>query len=268
MRRLWKVVLCFRLQCVLLTSGNREFPLESDKNFIALSAILRLATKYGAKRMRENAIQTLQRKFPSTLLDWDLLAENATLHWTSDPISVINLAREVSAFTVMPAAMAFLTNDASAGEVFGIQVHEGTRLRTPPRTLKAPEDIRGFALMKEYNHYSVVTLINFVYGLGKDCQQPPELEPHPSGMAPVGARRHEHRASICSKVFGGFADMLAMKLKREDLMGYRQFSKLVWQEGMSQELPICRQCRLHFKNGCQYHQEKWWNNIPHILGLP
>jgi hypothetical protein len=218
--------------------------------------------------MRENAIQALQRKFPFTLFDWDLLSENSTFRqWTCDPILVINLARKVHAFSLMPAAMATLSNNASAGEVFGVPVHEGTRQRNSSHALKAPEDMIGFALMKEYNHVSVVRLIDFVYEVGRDCIQPPELDPSSSVRSPVGTRRAEQRGSICSKIFHGMGDILAVKLKREDAMGYREFSMMVCQDVMSPKRPICRWCRSRFQNGYKDHRESWWNGIPGILGL-
>jgi hypothetical protein len=258
----------FALQVVwLLIGGRREFPLESDRDFIALSAILRLATKYHSNRMRENAIKVFQRKFPAKLSDWDPLAEHRTFRWTCDPILVINLAREVSAFSLVPAAMAFLTNDASAGEVFGVQVHDGTRQRNSLHRLNAPEDIAGFALMKEYNHVSVVSLINFVREVGRHCIQPPEPEPGISGMSPVGTRR-QPRASICSGLFHGLANSSALRLMREDPMGYRDFGIMVQQEGMSQNLHICRRCRSSLRNGYEDHRRSWWDGIPRILGLP
>jgi hypothetical protein len=265
----WKVIVFFLHQnlCDLLIGGPREFPLGSNHDFIQVAGILRLATKYGAKRLRENAIKALQRKFPSTLSDWDLLAENAIFRWTCDPIPVINLAREVGAFSIIPAAMASLTNDSSAGEVFRIHVHDGTRTHNTPHTLIAPEDIRAFALMKEYNHFSIVRMIKFLRELGSDCIQPPVPEPRPIGMSPVGTRRHECRASICSKVSRGLADGLVVKLMTEDPMGFRDFGIVVGQDVMSQKLRICHRCRSILKNGYADHREHWWNGIPRVLGL-
>jgi len=249
--------------------GPREFPLESDEDLTILSGILRLATKYGAKHMRDNALQVLRRKFPSSLSDWDSLAENARFRWTCDPIPVINLVREVSAFSPMPAAMAFLTNNSSAGEVFAVQVHEGTGQRSSLHKLRASEDIKGFALMKEYDHASVVKMINFIREVGSNCKQPPEPESRPNGMSPVGTLRHEFRASICSGIFHEVADNLALKfMMREDPMGYRDFGMMVLQDVMSQRRPICRRCRVSFKTGYVEHRDSWWNGIPHILGLP
>ena len=253
-----------------LIGGCRAFTLESDHDFIALSAILRLSTKYGSKRMCENALHALQQKFPTTFSAWDSLAEKAMFRlWTCEPIAVINLARRVSAYSLLPAAMASLSNDSSIGEVFGVRVHDGTRQRRSQHELESAEDIKGFVLMKEYNHASIVRLIDFVHEVGRDCKQPPEPEPHPSGlMSPVGTRRQQPRASICSSIFRELADMLAVKLKREDPMGYREFILMVRQDGILRKLPICQRCRLTLKNGYESHREDWWKGIPHILGLP
>lgn len=123
--------------------------------------------------------------------------------------------------------------------------------------------------MKEHNHGCVVRLINFVHEVGRECKQPPEPEPRPSlGMSPVGTRRQEYRASICSKIFRGLADILVMKLNREDPMGYHDFSMLVWDEGTSQKLPVCRRCLSSFKSGWEDLRSHWWSDISNILDLP
>jgi len=256
---------------IALTKGcGRAFPLETNYDFMALSAILRLSTKYRSKRLRENAIHALQQKFPSTFAAWDSLAEKAVFRqWTCEPIPVINLARQVAAVSLLPAAMASLSNDASAGEVFGVRVHDGTRQRRSPHELESCEDIIGFTLMKEYNHVSITKLIDFVREVGRDCIQPPEPEPRPNGMmSPVGTRRAQPQASICSNAFHRLADVLTVKLKREDPIGYREFTLMVREDGISQKLSICQRCRLTLKNGYESHRENWWKGIPHILGLP
>jgi hypothetical protein len=121
--------------------------------------------------------------------------------------------------------------------------------------------------MKEFNHFSIVRMVKFLHEVGNDCIQPPEPEPRPIGMSPVGTRRHDYRASICSKVSRGLADGLAVKLMTEDPMGFREFGILVWQDVMSQKLRICHRCRSILKNGYAEHRKHWWDGIPRILGL-
>jgi hypothetical protein len=254
----------------LFIVGCREFPLDSDRDLIALSAILRLATKYHSKHIYENAIRVLQRHFPSTLSDWRRVIDNARFHWNCDAVAVINLAQEVRAFSVMPAAMASLTNGTSAAEVFGIPVHTGTMMRNTPHILNNPRDIEGFALMKDHNHVFIVRLIGFVRDVGRDCIQPPEPVSGPGGMSPVGTRPHEFRTSVCSRIFHDLADSFAVKLtNEEDQMGFHDFSNLVWQDWtlISQRLSICRGCRSRLKNGYEDIRKNWWDGIPLILGL-
>jgi len=245
---------------------GKLFTLESEQDFIALSGILRLATKYHVRHMREDVLRAFRLEFPSNLVDWDRIADSALFRWTCDPIPVINLARELSAVFLIPPAMAFLTNDASAGEVFGVPVHEGTRRRIPLHPFGTLEDIQGFALMKEYNHVSIVRMITFVRNVGRDCKQPPEPEPRPRGMSPVGTQRGI-RPSICSKGFHRTAGILTLMLVTEDPIGYRDFCIEVWLEVMEKKLAVCRRCRRNFETGYGEHRRIWWAGIARILGV-
>ena len=239
----------------------RGFSLEERKDFIPLAGILRLATKYGANNLRINSLRAFEQKYPSSLAAWERLASRRTY----DPVLIINLAREVSTLSILPAAMTSLANSTSAGELFDLPLHETTPQRIPLHSLNA-QDVRGFVLMKEYNHVSIVRMLHFIRGLGRDCIQPPELETRSTIMAPVGTPRREPRVSVCAKIFPRVADMLALKLVSEDPVGYHDFGMEV-QETMQQKWPICRRCRANFEMGYADHRADWWAGIPRVLGI-
>lgn len=90
---------------------------------------------------------------PSTLAGFDGAIETvaSSSAWSPDPILITNLARETSAFALLPAAMAILTNDTSAGEAFGVRLHANTPAHVPHYALN-PTDALTFGLMKELHH--------------------------------------------------------------------------------------------------------------------
>lgn len=82
----------------------REFPF--------LAGVLRLSTKYLLESLRDICIAYLQRDFPLTLEEWDRREKTVTdpngryspRDSIPNPILVINLARELSLHTILPAA--------------------------------------------------------------------------------------------------------------------------------------------------------------------
>ncbi|KAF8578183.1 hypothetical protein K439DRAFT_1648845 [Ramaria rubella] len=81
-------------------------------DFTAISAILRLSTKYFFGELRRRALGRLRLDWPSTLAEWDRREKAATsstgLYKPSltrtNPILIINLARELCLPSLLPAA--------------------------------------------------------------------------------------------------------------------------------------------------------------------
>ncbi|RDB16512.1 hypothetical protein Hypma_002723 [Hypsizygus marmoreus] len=97
-------------------SRTTGFPLESDAEF---NTFLLLATEYGAETMRAKALFTVETRLPSTLGGWDQMREALTGNqWRPDRILAINLVHKVESFSILPTAIASLTNDTSASEIW------------------------------------------------------------------------------------------------------------------------------------------------------
>lgn len=245
------------------------FPFESLTDFNALAGALRLATKYGADEVRANALATLERRYPSTLASWDRIRSHtaASAPWECDRVLIINLAREVEAFSILPSAMAMLTNDSSAGEVFGVPLHSFTPRRTlSPHSRLNPDDERGFALMKEYNHVSIVLMLKFIRSVGEGCTRPPERTPVKVGRAPVGASTLRPRASQCKETFKEIAAGLLELLVLENPVGYADFVGSV-DRVMQDRERVCKVCWQAFKGGYVERRKRWWEELPRVLGF-
>ncbi|KAF8073439.1 hypothetical protein FPV67DRAFT_1477841 [Lyophyllum atratum] len=260
------------LSCFLLAlheDAGGYFPFESLTDYNVLAGVLRLATKYGADAVRANALATLEKLYPSTLTAWDRIRSRPDAHirWDCDRVLIINLAREVHAFSILPSAMAMLTNDSSAGEVFGVSLHPCTPRRTlSPHSRLNPDDERGFALMKEFNHVSIVLMLKFIRDVGKGCTRPPERTPVVAGRAPVGARSLRPRASLCRETFKEIAAGLLELLVLENPVGYADFVGSV-DRVMQDRERVCKICWQAFREGYVERRKKWWQELPRVLGF-
>ncbi|GLB45498.1 hypothetical protein LshimejAT787_2300580 [Lyophyllum shimeji] len=260
--------LSYFLEALLDETGS-HFPFESLSDFYALAGALRLATKYGAEEVRTNAIATLERRYPTTLSGWDRIRSYSAgcAPWECDRVLIINLAREVEAFSILPSAMAMLTNDSSAGEVFGVPLHPFTPRRTlSPHSRLNPDDERGFALMKEFNHVSIVLMLKFIRSVGAGCKRPPERTPANAGRAPVGASTLRPRASQCKQTFKEIAAGLLELLVLENPVGYADFVGSV-DRVMQDRERVCRVCWQDFRAGYVKRRQSWWEEVPRVLGF-
>ncbi|KAJ7644015.1 hypothetical protein FB45DRAFT_285843 [Roridomyces roridus] len=150
---------------------ERSFQITCKQEFLTLVGVLRIATKYKADGLRQRALHPLQRIYPKSLAQWDDIYEGNSMIWHLDPVLVTNLARELEALSILPAAMAFLANSTLAQEAFGASVVQTHPLRFAPGLLN-PEDIKAFTLMKEYNHVSIAKTLRFIREQSKvSCQR-------------------------------------------------------------------------------------------------
>ncbi|KAL0568368.1 hypothetical protein V5O48_013614 [Marasmius crinis-equi] len=84
------------------------------EDFRMVSGILRLSTKYIIEHLREKALAHLSIAWPTTLKSWDAREDAARIfemesgtysgHFYPSPIAVINLARQINAPSLLPAA--------------------------------------------------------------------------------------------------------------------------------------------------------------------
>ncbi|KAF8920508.1 hypothetical protein CPB85DRAFT_1372650 [Mucidula mucida] len=98
---------------VSIYDGPCDFRGQRGRDFRTVSGILRLSTKYIIDHLREKALAHLSTAWPSTLAGWDTREDYARYAEQDpaqhgrvypSPIAVINLAHEVDAPSLLPAA--------------------------------------------------------------------------------------------------------------------------------------------------------------------
>ncbi|KAG6876894.1 hypothetical protein C0993_012318 [Termitomyces sp. T159_Od127] len=283
----------------LETHSFSGFSLATRDGFRALEGTLRVATLTKTSALRTRAIAALQERYPTTLAGWDIVRPSRYLpspppfpdeeqeDWEWDRALIINLAREVGAFSILPAAMAMLTNDCSAGEVFGVRLPPPTEPASPPMSPMSPmtpspfspispsppertrlndSDGPSFALLKEHNHLSIVSLLLSIRSLGSSCNRPPEVIPRKAGRAPVGSSLLLPGPSQCSGFFKETAARLLEVQVLENPVGYAQFVCNVLVVRQDPER-TCKFCWREFVKKCKEAREQWWEELPRKLGF-
>lgn len=235
---------------------GRPSTLSSKKDFAELSGVFRLATKYEADSLRSRALLPFQRVYPSTLAEWDRVLDcrPASFIWFFDPVVVINLARETSAFSLLPAAMAYLTNGSSAREAFAVSVFETIPLRFSPGLL-AGEDAKGFALMKENDFKAIARTMKLIRDTGNN--------PRPNCI-----RANYDSTSIirCAAKFLNLLVVLSQLLVlSETQTGYSNFIFTV--QRILEKEDICDCCRQGFELAVTREREAWWKDLPCAVGF-
>jgi hypothetical protein len=93
-------------------------------DFPAISAVLRLSTKYFFGCLRRRALGRLRLDWPSTLTEWDNRERAATtaIGLYTDPILIVDLARELSLPSLLRAAFYDLSRCTPTGILRGSTV--------------------------------------------------------------------------------------------------------------------------------------------------
>ncbi|KAF7298876.1 Amidohydro-rel domain-containing protein [Mycena indigotica] len=229
---------------------ERAFRLATKNDFLNLVGILRIATKYDAKMLRQRALQPLKKVYPSTLPQWDDAFESNSLLWVLDAVTTINMAREFDALSILPAAFVFLANSTMAREAFGVSIFQTQPLRFAPGLMRA-EDVKVLTLMKEYNQHSIARTLRFLRDQGKErhslCQ------------------RSLESACCSSKFTGMFIALSVLVATAEAPVGYPTFVVRV-HEVINRE-DFCRSCRDRVEAGLDRRRRAWWRGVPEAIGF-
>ncbi|KAJ7784386.1 hypothetical protein B0H16DRAFT_1296921 [Mycena metata] len=226
---------------------ERSLQLHSKQDFTTLVSVLRIATKYKADALRKRALHPLERIYPPELSEWDDNFESHSMIWHLDPVTVINVARELSVWSILPAAMAFLANSTLAQEAFGASVLQTQPLRFAPGLYQAC-DMKAFTLMKEYNHASISKTLRFIREQAK--------ERHGSCQ----------RLDGCGNKFtAAFIALCVAAATSEGPAGYPTF--VITVQGVLQREEFCGSCRDRVELGLQRRRRAWWRGLPEALGF-
>lgn len=229
---------------------HRSFQLNSKREFLTLISVLRIATKYKAEVLRLRALLPLQQIYPTKLSEWDEAFESNSMMWHLDGVMVINIARELSALSLLPAAMAFLANSTLAQEAFGVSILQTQPLRFAPGLLSA-EDLKAFTLMKEYNHASIAKTLRFIREQGKERH--------------MSCQRLHATDGCFSKFTAIFVTLAVVAATSEAPAGYPSF--VITVQGILQREELCGSCRDRVDVGLDRRRRAWWRGLPEALGF-
>ncbi|KAG6843930.1 hypothetical protein H0H87_011621 [Tephrocybe sp. NHM501043] len=229
------------------TFANRRF-----EDFIYIAGILRLSTKYFVDNLRKRAIQFLSETWPVTLQGHDAMiskavdtpSTNGITYPYVHPLHILNLAREVNAHSLVPAALYFLSlynfDDILRAD------HPKLLVKHPssPSSTLCPADIGAYTLMYQYR---IKVIHEFI-------------------------RQDPLRASDCSNdamaCIRGFQKLFTRFFRSwQTRTGPIYFlSQAI--DAVNDEPYLCELCRIQFRRNASRLREKIWDELPSVVGLP
>ncbi|KAF9485476.1 hypothetical protein BDN70DRAFT_795624 [Pholiota conissans] len=249
------------------TFGNND-----EDDFRVVSGILRLSTKYLVDSLRAKALAHLSEAWPSDLRTWDAredLARSFEIEGIPKryphPFNVINLAREVNAPSLLPAAFYDLSRYSIA------QIFEPTEdeplYRSPPAPPLPLHDVQRLILGKEASQHTITTLIQSM-GNGQYIR-------HAQTNA-LGALSHSSHtrknsangvcvsAAACRKDFTELVDLATQHYLFDRERGC--YDPLYVAEELGQlksaEFSECKACAKSLEAWAAREREKIWKMIP------
>ncbi|KAI0774668.1 hypothetical protein BD413DRAFT_302275 [Trametes elegans] len=158
----------------------------SREDFVAVSGFLRLASKYLIEdSIRSKVLDHLRTAWPSTLGEWDVREDFSRTHEMEtgllrgyrfpNPIVVINLAREIGADDLLPAAFYDLSR-YSFVQIFEPGEDDPLHPSSPPAATSishalAPADLQRLALGKETAQHAITALIQNMEHASSDAHR-------------------------------------------------------------------------------------------------
>jgi hypothetical protein len=271
------------LGCILYSYFKTLRPAEFD----TVAAVLRLSQKYFVQHLREQSLAHLEREWPSTLSDWDVRERQATDHTGqyaprkhyTHPISVINLARELSLDHLLPAAFFDLCRYGPSKIAAGSSAQtsgskdkgNGSNSAFPKRITEASRlsdiDLCAALRGRESAQRFIASFIDEHLAnrgvaeacLNKDGSEDSSRECRESFyFIMLNVMR-----SVGGIACGRDADPLFTLLQAAEMLERTDFSDGVTTCG----LKLCRACKEDFHLVVQHAREKVWDSIPRWFGL-
>ncbi|KAJ6581437.1 hypothetical protein B0H19DRAFT_1115175 [Mycena capillaripes] len=243
--------------------GNND-----QEDFRVVSGIIRLSTKYIVDTLRSKAIHHLSIAWPSTLKGWDTREDVARSfemetstsagHFYPSPIAVINLAREVNAPCLLPAAFYDLCR-YSYTQIYEPAEDEPLYQSTASSTL-LPLDMQRLALGKEAAHHNITALIQTMGHAQthiRHAQTHTHLRKNSTGGICVSA-------AACRKDFSELVDLATQHYLFDRERGHCDPLYVSEELGQlkSAEFSECKACARSLESWAVREREKMWKMIP------
>ncbi|KAJ7890590.1 hypothetical protein B0H14DRAFT_2689966 [Mycena olivaceomarginata] len=239
-----------------------------QEDFRVVSGILRLSTKYIVDSLRSKALAHLCIAWPSTLKGWDAredvarsfeMATSASAgHYYPSPIAVINLAREINAPCLLPAAFYDLSRYSYT------QIYEPAEdeplFQSPTSASLLPLDMQRLALGKEASQHNITALIQTMGHAQthiRHAQAHTHIRKNSSGGICVSA-------AACRKDFSELVDLATQHYLFDRERGHCDPLYVSEELGQlkSAEFSECKACARSLETWAAKEREKMWKMIP------
>ncbi|KAI0657928.1 hypothetical protein C8Q70DRAFT_1055307 [Cubamyces menziesii] len=259
----------------------------SSGDFCAISAVLRMSTKYLIDHLRKRCMERLEADWPTTLAGWDKREQQATAdgrynprEFYAHPIMVIKLAQEIGGLEhILPAAFYDLSRYGPRKIAHGASLMPGllpatiaqlaARAKAKGQTEDALRltrpDLRATFLGREASQRALAAFI--------------DAELAGRGVSANCANRHHANGHHCRESFyfimlnllrsvsgiasGRDADPLFSVLQAVEMLSRTDFSDGTKQCG----LRICASCKEDFSLSAAAARKAAWDQIPVWFGL-
>lgn len=255
------------------TFGNND-----RDDFRAVSGILRLASKYIIDTLRVKALSHLSEAWPSSLRAWDMREDLTRVHELQtalhpgtrypSPVTVINLAREIDAPSLLPSAFYDLSRYQFHQILEAAEedpLHDASGSQQPFLSLS---DTQRLALGKESAQQAITTLIQAM-GHSQHIRQNYHRKSSSKSLGSnLGLSSTQSAvcvsAAACRKDFSELVDLATQHYLFDRERGASDPLYVAEELGQlkSAEFSECVACARSLENWAAKEREKLWKLIP------
>ncbi|KAI0373891.1 hypothetical protein BV20DRAFT_1012809 [Pilatotrama ljubarskyi] len=249
-------------------------------DFVAVSGFLRMASKYLMEEaIRMKALEHLRLAWPSTLKGWDAREDVARAHELEtgllrghrfpSPIAVINLAREIGADDLLPAAFYDLSRYSYA-QIY--EPHPGDPLHpdsSPSGSslshALSPADMQRLALGKETAQHAITALIqNMEYASPEPQRQHPRIHRHSRSRSATRSATLCVTPAACRKDLCELVELAKQHYLMDRERGCADPLYVAEELGQlkSAEFSDCAACATDLEAWAARERERLWKAIP------
>ncbi|PFH53733.1 hypothetical protein AMATHDRAFT_73160 [Amanita thiersii Skay4041] len=259
------------LACFLTALYDGTSHLHYDiTDFTSIAAILRLATKYKVKRLRQDMLAGMSIAWPRFLTQWEIREANATSpngiyeprKSLPHPILVIKLAREVNAPYLLPSAFYDLSRCYPSDTVSGY-----TCPKTHQTHFLSDSDLTNLLKGKEHTSRFLSTfIVNELEGRQPSlaCVYKTEIDP---------LRKRNCQAAFEAITFEILRDVNGVVCHRssDPLFAIMDAELMQTREDPTGRTDLtvraCEFCRAEFSTVVDAAREEFWRRLPQWFGL-
>ncbi|KAG5647448.1 hypothetical protein DXG03_009378 [Asterophora parasitica] len=244
------------------------FGCNDQEDFRVVSGVLRLSTKYIIEGLRTKALEHLSAAWPLNIKAWDMREDLARSHETDvassgshlypHPIAVINLAREVHAPSLLPAAFYDLSRYPFS-HIFEPTEEEQTYRTLPSFTSNlSVADLQRLCLGKEASQHAITSLITAMGS--SQYVRSAQLSTHTRKPSASGVCVS---AAACRKDFSELVDLATQHYLFDRERGCCDPLYVAEELGQlkSAEFSECKSCARSLEAWATREREKMWKSI-------